>query len=109
MNTFECQQVVAAMWASYPANYRHTEILRILSSVRAGECAELIGLSGSGKSNLLGFLANRPDVFENRPRFVLVDCNRLEALTSLALFQLLGDSLSQAGLSTRAEATHTLI
>jgi hypothetical protein len=109
MNKFECQQAVAAMWASYPTNYRQTEILRILSSVRAGECAELIGLSGSGKSNLLGFLANRPDVFENRPHFVLVDCNRLEALTSLALFQLLGDSLSQAGLSTWAEPTYTLI
>jgi energy-coupling factor transporter ATP-binding protein EcfA2 len=108
MNKFDCQQVFVKMWASYPTNYRQTEILRILSSVRAGECVELIGLSGSGKSNLLGFLANRPDVAEGRPRFVLVDCNRLEALTAPALFQLLSESLAQAGLPVSPEAAHTL-
>jgi hypothetical protein len=96
------------MWASYPSDYRKDEIHRILKAVRAGQCVEIIGLSGSGKSNLLGFMANRPELFENRPRFVLVDCNRLEALDASSLFQLLSEALRQAGLSVGPQAARTL-
>ena len=42
--------------------------------MRAGECVQVIGLSGAGKSNLSGFIANR---LVDGPRFVLADCNRL--------------------------------
>lgn len=64
-------------WDEYPEDYRAWEVQAILKAARAGECISVVGLSGSGKSNLLGFVAQR---FRTGPglRFVLVDCNRLE-------------------------------
>jgi len=73
-------------WESYPNSYRESEIKAILSAVRAGECAALVGLSGSGKSNLLGYLANR--VRAESPEWALVDCNRMEAPSLGAFFGL---------------------
>jgi hypothetical protein len=81
-----------SIWESYPETYRSAEVQRLLSAVRAGECAAVIGLSGSGKSNLLGFMAHRlggPGL----PEFVLVDCNRLAAQTATAFLDLLGEML----------------
>ena len=46
-------------WQTYPAEYRQKEITQILKAVRAGESAALVGLSGAGKSNLVGFLYHR--------------------------------------------------
>ena len=42
-------------WDAYPANYREAEVRAILAALRAGECVSVIGLSGAGKSNLIGF------------------------------------------------------
>jgi hypothetical protein len=64
-------------WDEYPENYRGREVQQIVRAVCAGECAAIIGLSGSGKSNLVGFLANRVRLPEGCGRFALVDCNRL--------------------------------
>jgi hypothetical protein len=67
-------------------------VQRLLSAVRAGECAAVIGLSGSGKSNLLGFMVHRlggPGLAE----FVLVDCNRLAAPSAATFLELLGEML----------------
>ena len=64
------------VWDSYPDNYRSAEIQEILSAVQAGECVSLIGLSGAGKSNLLGFLVHR---VTSDVRFVMIDCNLLSA------------------------------
>lgn len=61
-------------WENYPADYREREIQNILLAARAGECVSIVGLSGSGKSNLMGFLANRIDP---PPHFLFLDCNRL--------------------------------
>ena len=49
------------------------EVRAIQTAVKAGECVAVVGLSGAGKSNLLGFLAAHqpPD----GPTFVLVDGN----------------------------------
>ena len=63
-----------SIWNTYPASYRETEIQRILAAVRGGECVSIVGLSGAGKSNLLGFLANR---VRWDGQFVPVDGNRL--------------------------------
>jgi energy-coupling factor transporter ATP-binding protein EcfA2 len=79
-----------SIWDTYPASYRSHEISQILAAVESGECAALIGLSGSGKSNLMGFLANR--ITSGPPR-VLVDCNRLAALTIDAFQHLLVSTL----------------
>ena len=88
-------------WSNYPQTYRHTEVQRILSAVRAGECVAVIGLSGAGKSNLLGFIANRlhgPEL----PEFIVVDCNRLTSPAALALLELINVSLADANTNARA-------
>jgi hypothetical protein len=82
-----------SIWKTYPADYREKEVVRILSAVQAGECASVVGLSGAGKSNLMGFLANRPDAFPH-PN-ALIDCNRLRQNTSDELFRLIRRSLDE--------------
>ena len=60
----------------YPPTYRQSEVSEICSAVQSGECVQVIGLSGAGKSNLSRFLtaqAPRP------PVFLLADCNRLKS------------------------------
>jgi energy-coupling factor transporter ATP-binding protein EcfA2 len=90
-------------WDTYPDDYRFQEVQTILSAVQAGECVAVVGLSGSGKSNLLGFIANRVGQAQpqaNRlPAFYMVDCNRLVDFTPQALFRLMSSSL------TKIEAT----
>jgi hypothetical protein len=81
-------------WDTYPDKYRAGEVREIVSAVQAGECAAVIGLSGSGKSNLLGFVANR--VSAPVCRFVLVDCNRLAERSTEALFRLMRRSMGSA-------------
>lgn len=69
-----------SIWDTYPATYRNHEVNAIVSAARAGECMAIAGLSGSGKSNLLGFLSHRlalPGTAHPHPMFILVDCNRL--------------------------------
>lgn len=82
-------------WDAYPADYRSKEVQAALQAVRAGECVSFVGLSGSGKSNLLGFLAHR----QSTPgcRLLLVDCNRLPELTTDGLFRLVRQALVQTG------------
>ncbi|HLF89083.1 MAG TPA: winged helix-turn-helix domain-containing protein [Anaerolineales bacterium] len=82
---------VMSVWDTYPSNYRQNEIQRMLTAIRAGESVSLLGLSGAGKSNLLGFLANRVS-WEGR--FVLVDGNRLAEPTPPALYQLIHRALT---------------
>jgi hypothetical protein len=85
-------------WDLYPSNYRFSEVQTILTAVKAGECVSVIGLSGSGKSNLLGFIANRlgPDLppQNGNPEFILIDCNRLVEFTLPALFQLVASAIA---------------
>ena len=81
------------IWNQYPKSYREYEIQSIIAAVNAGECVSVIGLSGAGKSNLMGFLAHRQDVFSHA--HVLVDCNRLLEHTPQALFSLIIQALSQ--------------
>jgi len=80
-------------WSDFPATYRSKEIQFINEAIRAGECVSIIGLSGSGKSNLLGFLANRVSGQPSLPRMILVDCNRLSGPSIEALFRLIRSSL----------------
>jgi energy-coupling factor transporter ATP-binding protein EcfA2 len=84
-------------WDDYPEDYRTSQVQNILSAVRAGESTALVGLSGSGKSNLLGYLAHRWGNAGARPRLVLVDCNRLADVSAAGFFRLvraaLGDQI----------------
>lgn len=79
-----------SIWDSYPAGYRQDEIQAIQKAVRAGECVSVVGLSGAGKSNLMGYLAHR---CPSPPRFFPVDCNDLPAPDSVSLFRAMIESL----------------
>lgn len=76
-----------SVWDTYPTDYRATEVGALQTAVRAGECAALLGLSGAGKSNVLGFMAHR--LHWPNHRFVLVDFNRLPERTPEAICQLM--------------------
>jgi len=80
--------------APYPSNYREREVRTILAAVRAGECVSVVGLSGVGKSNLLGYLAQAHST-PTHP-FVLVDCNRLTTGAASAFFHLIRRELGDA-------------
>ena len=85
-------------WEQYPVDYRSAQVQEIWRAARSGECVSVVGLSGSGKSNLLGFVANRfldtpaaGRIAEDSPlglNFILIDCNRLEDATPQAFFRL---------------------
>lgn len=80
-------------WDAYPPDYRQAEVRAILSALRAGECVSLVGLSGAGKSNLVGYLTNRCQP-ENGPALVLVDGNRAIPRTACGLLRLAARALS---------------
>jgi len=86
------QESAMSVWDTYPDHYRSQEILMILKAVQAGECVSLVGLSGAGKSNLLGFMAHR--VMQG-PRFCLVDCNDLPAANAASLFSAMIESMGE--------------
>ena len=79
-------------WDEYPFDYRAAEIRAIRKATAGGDCVSVIGLSGAGKSNLLGFLANRQSGAGHR--FVLVDTNRLPAFTPSATLKLIRRALA---------------
>ena len=60
-------------WHQYPEHYRQKEINQILQAIQAGNCVSVVGLSGSGKSNVLGFLYNRKN---NQQNLYWIDGNR---------------------------------
>lgn len=80
--------------AGYPAEYRSKEIREILAAIRSGECVSLVGLSGSGKSNLLLHLALSQSTLP-RP-ILLADGNRLSELSPNALIRLIRETVSGA-------------
>jgi hypothetical protein len=94
------------VWETYPASYRQEEVRHILSAVRSGACVSVVGLSGAGKSNLLGFMAHREDCFPH-PN-VLVDCNRLQELTPEGFFRLVRQSMGdiQSAAATTTGGNH---
>lgn len=83
-----------SVWDSYPPDYRSREVQFILNAVQAGDCVAVVGLSGAGKSNLVGFLANRSPLAA--PRSALIDCNRLPDASPQALFSLARRTLGEA-------------
>jgi energy-coupling factor transporter ATP-binding protein EcfA2 len=105
------------IWDTYPQTYRNNEVKAVASAVQAGECCAVAGLSGSGKSNLLGFMAKRLGrnevvfgVPNPHPAFFLVDCNRLGRAQTEGLFDLISASLGWTATSpdSYANAGHAV-
>src|SRR3990172_7306747 len=83
-----------SLWDDYPRDYRQREVKMILNATRAGESVSLIGLSGAGKSNLMGYIAHTQGT-PTHP-FVLVDFNRLTRRTPSAFFNLIRQALTDS-------------
>jgi ABC-type dipeptide/oligopeptide/nickel transport system ATPase subunit len=82
------------VWAGYPADYRQAEVKQIVTATDAGECVSLIGLSGAGKSNLMGYVAHARATPTHH--FVLVDVNRLTRREPSAFFNLMRAALADS-------------
>jgi len=86
---------------------REREIRALLSTVRAGECASIVGLSNTGKSTLLRAICApeiRATLWEERDSdwlFVYVDCNLMPERSERALHEIVLrnaiESLRRAG------------
>jgi hypothetical protein len=81
-------------WAEFPVTYRQEQVRTILGWARVGESGLVVGMSGAGKSNLLGFLSSRPDAAQPflgdavaDTCFLLLDANLLPALTQTAFYR----------------------
>ena len=83
-------------WTNHDLTYRAKEV-RILSQwILTGASGSVIGLGGSGKSDLLGFLCHRPEALndylpaQGQPVMILpMDLNTLPAGTLSALFRVI--------------------
>ena len=84
-------------WDDYPSTYRADVAQRILVATQAGDSVALVGLSGAGKSNVLGFLARRNHAY------LLVDCNRLPEPNASALFRAMRRALDSTALAATDE------
>lgn len=81
-------------WAAYPATYRAKEMAMLVEWIRLGTSGSVIGLAGSGKSNLLGFFCHRPDVLPGYLRSslftvvpLLIDLNTLPVVEQATLYR----------------------
>jgi Transcriptional regulatory protein, C terminal/AAA domain len=83
---------MSSTWNDYPDTYRESDVQAILRALRAGDCAAVIGLSGAGKSNLTGFLAQRKSSDEHT--LIQVDCNQLASPTRAGLLDLIAHTLA---------------
>ena len=83
-----------SIWDTYPAGYRSHEVRSISTALQSGECVSVVGLSGSGKSNLMGFLAHRVSI--DGCRLIALDCNRLAEHTTPAFLRFIRCGLRDA-------------
>lgn len=79
-----------SVWDTYPSDYRKEEVQAIRKAIAGGECVSLVGLSGAGKSNLMGFLAHRAAA---KTKLIPVDCNSLPAPDAASLYNALIEGL----------------
>ena len=82
-----------SIWESYPDDYRKEEVDFIVHSIKAGNSVSVFGLSGSGKSNLLGYIYHRVPLSADTDQFILVDCNKIVNPTPEAFYRLIAELL----------------
>ncbi len=75
---------LALPWSEYPLTYRAREMQILARWVALGASGSIVGLRGVGRSNLLGFLAHRPEALSThlskpleRLLVVAIDLNNL--------------------------------
>lgn len=97
------QSIQSGYWTEFPATYRAEQIATIAQWIITGESGTVVGLSGSGKSNLAGFMAERPEVIgEKLPDaataycFPHLDMNSLPAITTPNFYRAMLYALQEA-------------
>lgn len=102
-------------WADYSADYRADQVHQLAAWLGSGTSACIVGLGGAGKSNLLGYLAHRPDVLERHlpaglnPILVWVDLNYLPTANLQDLYRLILRSLVDADAWLTPEARNQAV
>lgn len=56
--------ITSRSWTQYPQTYRSHEMEILSNWMIRGVSGSVMGLTGAGKSNLLGFMCHRPDVIQ---------------------------------------------
>lgn len=102
-------------WSRFPDTFRAEQVALIARWLAGGESGRIIGSSGAGKSNLVSFLMNRPDVMAthiarqpDRYCFLQLDINALPALTVPVFYRGLFQSLSDAAEQVDPELFRTV-
>jgi hypothetical protein len=105
-----------------PITYRAEIIGPLLTSIAAGECCSVVGISGVGKSNMVQHML-RPDVLRHHLgdqadtlRFVILDANMLADWSAWGMFEglieallsTLGSELVEEGVAS-LRAAHTQV
>ncbi len=90
-------------WTPFPATYRAEAVAEILRWITLGESGVVIGGSGTGKSNIAGYIAARPDVTsQHLPEaidnycFLTLDLNGLPVITTANFYRSLLFTLEEA-------------
>ena len=91
-------------WESYSSTLCAREMETLVGWIRSGQSGSVIGLPGTGKSNLLRFLCHRPDVVSQYLKgdsfelaVVQVDLNNLTGVDLATLYRVMLRSLYEAG------------
>jgi DNA-binding winged helix-turn-helix (wHTH) protein len=99
-------------WADFPETYRDEQVSIIMQWIAVGDSGVVIGGSGAGKSNLVGFLAGRPDVLARHlPNqaanscFLYLDANSLPLITTANFYRGLLYTLQDATTTLGPELT----
>ncbi|MEM7133540.1 MAG: winged helix-turn-helix domain-containing protein [Chloroflexota bacterium] len=96
VNPSSQQPEVNHPWVNHKPTYRAREVQILADWIRTGANGSVIGPSGTGKSDLLGFLCHRPEVLQgylpsgSQPVTLLpMDLNTLPAPTLSALYRVI--------------------
>lgn len=91
-------------WSAYPEGYRAREMAVLARWVLLGQSGAVVGLPGSGKSNLLGFLCGRAGILGHyepqlaqRAGLIFVDLNNLPGKSLATFYRVILRSFSEAG------------
>lgn len=97
------QPLVNNKWSAFPTTYRAEAVAEILHWITLGESGVVIGGSGTGKSNIAGYLAARPDVtapYLPEPIanycFLTLDLNGLPIITTANFYRSLLYTIEEA-------------
>ena len=89
LNSLSLNSRGGGYWSDYPESYRAEQVATIAQWLAVGNSGVVVGGGGSGKSNLVGFMASRPEVvcqhLSDEPEdyaFLHFDINSLPTVTT---------------------------